>query len=260
MERRTKIVATIGPASEDESRMRALIQAGMNVARMNFSHGSHEEHAERIRRLRHASQRLGMPVTIMMDLQGPKIRTGVLKNEPMELVAGENLTLTTEQIEGENHRVSVDFEDLPNVVQPGSRILLADGNMELRVLSVNPTEVLTEITLGGPLTAHKGVNLPGTMLDIPGFTEKDEEDLAFGVQMGIDAVAMSFVRSPKDLARVRQAIVKYAPDRVDTPIIAKLERPEALENLEAIIDASDGVMVARGDLGVEMSPEEVPIA
>lgn len=260
MERRTKIVATIGPASEDESRMRALIQAGVNVARMNFSHGSHAEHAERIQRLRHASERLGMPVTIMMDLQGPKIRTGVLKNESMELVAGEQLTLTVEQIEGENQRVSVDFEDMPKVVSPGSRILLADGNMELRVLSVTPTEVITEITLGGTLTAHKGVNLPGTTLDIPGFTEKDEDDLAFGVKQGVDAIAMSFVRSPKDLARVRQAIVKYAPDRVDTPIIAKLERPEALENLEAIIDASDGVMVARGDLGVEMSPEEVPIA
>jgi pyruvate kinase len=260
MERRTKIVATIGPATEDEARMRDLITAGMNVARINFSHGTKQEHAERIRRLRHASDELDMPITILQDLQGPKIRTGVLKDDQIELVPGKTLTLTSRQIAGDQQRVSIDFPDLPHVVKPGRRILLADGQMELRVLSTTEDEVITEIVLGGTLTAHKGVNLPGTSLNIPGFTEKDEEDLAFGLTQGIDAVAMSFVRTSEDVLRVRQAITRYASEQVHLPIIAKLERPEALDNLDDIIAAAEGVMVARGDLGVEMSPQEVPIA
>lgn len=260
MERKTKIVVTLGPASEGQEQIAALIKAGMNVARMNFSHGSHADHAERIERLRHTSERLGIPVMIMMDLQGPKIRTGELEQGAVELIAGNKLTLTTENIAGDEQRVSVDFPDLPKTVKPGRRILLADGNMELKVLSVQGTEVETEIILGGTLTPHKGVNLPGTQLNIPGFTDKDEQDLVFGLRHNVDAIAMSFVRTPQDIARVRQAIVKHNPDMINTPVIAKLERPEALENLEAIIDAADGVMVARGDLGVEMSPEEVPIA
>jgi pyruvate kinase len=260
MKRRTKIVATIGPASETEGRIREMIEAGMNVARMNFSHGTHADHATRIQRLRHASERLGNPITILQDLQGPKIRTGVLATESIDLIPGNNITLTSQLVPGDNQRVFVDYPDLPRVVKPGSRILLADGHMELQVLSTNDEDVLTEVILGGKLTAHKGVNLPGAHLDIPGFTEKDEEDLIFGLSEGIDAVAMSFVRTAKDIGRVRQAIAKYAPARVNLPIIAKLERPEALENLDAIMEAADGVMVARGDLGVEMSPEEVPIA
>jgi pyruvate kinase len=260
MERRTKIVATIGPATEDEDSMRDLITAGMNVARMNFSHGSHENHAERIRRMRRASESCGIPVTIMMDLQGPKIRTGKLKTGQINLVPGKTITLTTRTVLGDENLVSVDYPELPRVLEPGKRILLADGIMELKVLAVSGTEIQTEILLGGTLTDHKGVNLPGAKLDIPGFTKKDEEDLAFGLQQSVDAIAMSFVRSPQDIQRVKDAIREYAPDKIDTPVIAKLERPEALENLEEIIQASDGVMVARGDLGVEMSPEEVPIA
>lgn len=260
MERRTKIVATLGPATQSETQMRELLQAGMNVARLNFSHGNHQEHAERVKRLRQTSERLGIPVTILQDLQGPKIRTGVLQQEAVTLIAGNTLTLTTKKIVGDEQKVSIDFPDLPNVIRPGNRVLLADGHMELKVLAVQEDEIVTEVILGGILSAHKGVNLPGIRLDIPGFTEKDEQDLAFGLMQGIDAVAMSFVRTAKDISRVRQAIARHAPNQVNLPIIAKLERPEALENLDAIIDASDGVMVARGDLGVEMSPEDVPIA
>jgi pyruvate kinase len=260
MQRRTKIVATIGPASQDETAVRALIQAGMNVARLNFSHGAYEDHARRIQTIRQASHRLEQPVTILQDLQGPKIRTGVLQAGRVELVAGKTLRLTTEAVPGDAELVSVDFPGLPACVQPGSRILLADGHMELKVLSVQGSVIETQIVLGGVLTPHKGINLPGVQLDIPGFTEKDEADLAFGLQQGVDAIAMSFVRTALDVSRVRKAIARLAPDRVHTPIIAKLERPEALENLESIISAADGVMVARGDLGVEMSPQEVPIA
>lgn len=260
MERRTKIVVTLGPATQDEHTIYELINAGVNVARMNFSHGTYDEHADRIKKVRHASDRLGLPVTILQDLQGPKIRTGVLKDRQISLIPGEQLVLTTRQIEGQPGIVPVDYPDLPRAVQIGGRILLADGHMELKVLSKSQEEVVTEIILGGMLTARKGINLPGARLDIPGFTEKDEADLQFGISQDIDAVAISFVRSAADVGRVRKAIASYAPERPNLPIIAKLERPEALDNLDAIIAAADGVMVARGDLGVEMSPQSVPIA
>ena len=260
MKRRAKIVATIGPASRDKHILRNLIQAGMNVARLNFSHGQYEDHAQTIQDLRYMCERFGHPVTILQDLQGPKIRTGNLENGSIELKAGNRLTLTTEEILGNEQQISVDLPDLPFFLHPGSRILLADGQMELVVRECGENRIETEIVLGGRLTPHKGVNLPGVRLNIPGFTEKDEADLAFGLEQGVDMVAISFVRFAQDVARVRQAMARLNPDRVDTPIIAKLERPEALENLDAIIHAADGVMVARGDLGVEMSPQKVPIA
>ncbi|MCB9134160.1 MAG: pyruvate kinase [Anaerolineales bacterium] len=260
MKRRAKIVATIGPASRDKHILRNLVQAGMNVARLNFSHGVYEDHIQTIQDLRYLCERLGHPVTILQDLQGPKIRTGELENKQIELVVGKNLTLTTESIVGNLDRVSVDFPDLPFFVRPGSRILLADGKMELIVRQCSGNEIETEVVFGGTLTPHKGVNLPGARLNIPGFTEKDEHDLAFGLENGVDMIAISFVRTAQDVGRVRQAIARLNPDRVDTPIIAKLERPEALENLDEIIHTADGVMVARGDLGVEMSPQQVPIA
>jgi pyruvate kinase len=260
MKRRAKIVATIGPACRDKHILRTLIQSGVNVARLNFSHSTYEDHIQAIQDLRYLSHRLGQPVTILQDLQGPKIRTGNLAGHAIELVAGNRLTLTTEPILGNQEIVSVDFPDLPFFVRPGSRILLADGQMELLVKACSGKKIETEIAFGGTLTAHKGVNLPGTRLTIPGFTEKDELDLAFGLENGVDMVAISFVRTAQDVARVRQAIARLNPERVDTPVIAKLERPEALENLEDILHAADGVMVARGDLGVEMSPQEVPIA
>lgn len=232
----------------------------MNVARLNFSHGTYADHAQTIHDLRYLCDRLGHSVSILQDLRGPKIRTGELESPSIELKAGNKLTLTTEKLPGNERLISVDFTDFPFFVRPGSRILLADGQMELIVLGCDGTQIETKVILGGRLTAHKGVNLPGVRLDIPGFTEKDELDLAFGLEQGVDMVAISFVRTAQDIARVRQAMAHLNPGRVDTPIIAKLERPEALENLDAIIQAADGVMVARGDLGVEMSPQQVPIA
>lgn len=260
MERRTKIVATIGPASQDEKTIQQLLEAGLNVARLNFSHGSYDNHAIVYQRLREVSARLNQPLTILQDLQGPKIRTGNIKGGSVPLIAGRKIYLTTEPIEGDEKCVSVDYPLLPQAVKPGNRILLDDGNLELLVLSTTPHQVEAQIILGGELKPHKGVNLPGAALDIPGFTQKDREDLAFGLQLGIDAVAVSFVRSANDIHTVREVISHLSPARVNTPIIAKLERPEALENLESIVHAAEGVMVARGDLGVEMPPEVVPIA
>jgi pyruvate kinase len=260
MERRTKIVATLGPASQDEHTIRELIQAGMNVARLNFSHGTYSDHALRIERIRRISNELGTPITILQDLQGPKIRTGEIAGGSVQILPGQAFVLTTEPVIGDAKQVSVDYPGLPASVKPGSRILLDDGNLELEVKSVSGERVETLVSLGGILKSHKGVNLPGSLLDIPGFTSKDEADLAFGLQQGVDAVAMSFVRSAKDVETVRSAISRLAPERSWTPIISKLERPEALRNLAEIVHASDGVMVARGDLGVEMSPETVPIA
>jgi len=232
----------------------------MNVARLNFSHGDYEDHRVVVERIRYFSDRLGQPITILQDLQGPKIRTGKIENDSAVLTAGHTLILTTEDITGDEKKIPVDFPDLPNYVQPGSRILLADGYLELAVQSVQDSKIETIVVQGGVLRSHKGINLPGAKLNIPGFTEKDEQDLGFGLEIGVDAVAISFVRTAQDVTRVRSAIAHQNPNRIHTPIIAKLERPEALDNLEEIIDIADGVMVARGDLGVEMSPEKVPIA
>ena len=255
-----KIVATIGPASQDEVMIGHLILAGMNVARLNFSHGTHENHAEVFHRIRDTSEKLKKPVTIIQDLQGPKIRTGDLKNGQIELKPGQKLLLTTQKILGNDQIVSVDFNDLPRSVSTGGRILLDDGNLELAVIKIEEQQVETRVVLGGILKPHKGVNLPGANLDIPSLTEKDLDDLAFGIKMGIDAVAISFVRSPKDIVGVKHAISRFSIDNKAIPVIAKLERPEALDNLEKIVEISDGVMVARGDLGVEMPAETVPIA
>lgn len=260
MVRKTKIVATIGPASQDENTITQLIQAGVNVARINFSHGDHLIHAKVIQRLRDVSQRLGLPVTILQDLQGPKIRIGDLRHSKVQLIPGQSFKLTTRSIQGDNHHVSVDLPELPAYVKPGDKILLDDGNMELVVISTEEENVITRVVIGGMLKPRKGINLPGVMLDIPGFTEKDQADLTFGIEHEVDMVAVSFVRSDKDVEQVREAIIKSTHEQAELPIIAKLERPEALENLDAIVETADGVMVARGDLGVEMSPEVVPIA
>jgi pyruvate kinase len=258
--RRTKIVVTLGPATSDRHMIESLVDAHVDVVRLNFSHGSHQEHSERIKLIRQITEQKGYPVTLLQDLQGPKIRTGEISGGAVNLTQGESLTLTVEPVVGNEKIVSVDFDDLPNCVQPGGKIMLDDGSLELVVVDVDESRVQTRCVLGGVLKPHKGVNLPGANLNIPAFTEKDAEDLEFGLQNGIDAVAMSFVRTPHDLTPVRQAIHSLAPDRRHIPIIAKLERPEALENLHEIIQISDGVMVARGDLGVEMPPEAVPIA
>ena len=260
MNRKAKIVATLGPACRSEQVLTKLIRAGVDVARINFSHGTHEEHEETIHLLRKISKKLQIPVTILQDLQGPKIRVGDLENNQVELVPGHKLTLTTKKVIGNANRVSVDFINLPSSVKNGGKILLDDGSLVLKITSIGHDYVETEVVVGGILKPHKGVNLPGASLDIPALTEKDRIDLAFGLKQGVDAIALSFVRSRRDIAHLRQEIVKLSPTQADIPIIAKLEHPDAIKNLHEIIHVSDGVMVARGDLGVELSPEEVPIA
>jgi pyruvate kinase len=259
MDRCAKIVATIGPASQDEATLERLLQVGVDVARLNFSHGSHSDHAEVIARLRSLANRRGKPVCILQDLQGPKIRTGEIVGS-VTLATGQSLTLTTRHVTGDSHLISVDFLNLPRTVQPGGRILLDDGNLELVVIAVGEETVETRVVEGGVLKPHKGVNLPGAKLGISSLTEKDKVDLAFGLEQEVDVVALSFVRTADDIILLRQTIAQLRPDCTDIPIIAKLERPEALDNLEAILTVTDGVMVARGDLGVEMPPEAVPIA
>ncbi len=260
MERCTKIVATIGPASQDEKTILALIQSGLNVARLNFSHGTRADHAEAYRILRESAHKLGKALTIIQDLQGPKIRTGELRRGNVELVAGQSIRLTTQDIIGDSNQVSVDLPILTQCLDSGSTILLDDGNIELRVNALGDDYVDTQVVQGGILLPHKGVNLPGATIDIPSLTEKDEADLEFGINLGIDAVAASFVRTGEDVMLIRQAINRYSRREIAIPVIAKLERQEALENLEAIVNIADGLMVARGDLGVEMPPEAVPIA
>ena len=260
MPRKAKIVATIGPASQDEQSIRTLIQAGMNVARLNFSHGKHAEHQQVFNRIRQAAQDMGRAVCILQDLQGPKIRTGNLPDSGVVLTVGKVINLTTRDVPDLADAVPVDFPELPSSVQPGGRILLDDGNLELQVLDTSADTVRTKVVVGGVLKSHKGINLPGACINIRALTEKDESDLAFGLNLGVDAVALSFVRTADDIRYIKDLITRLAPQRADTPVIAKLERPEALNNLDEIIKLADGVMVARGDLGVEMSPQEVPAA
>ena len=261
MNRKAKIVATIGPASQSESVMEQLVQAGMNVARMNFSHGTHDEHAERISLIRKVSEKLGVSIGILQDLQGPKIRVGALP-EPLQLSEGEIVTLyatgTTAPDDGGQH-IPVDFRQLFDSVRTSDRLLLDDGRLTLEVVSVKDRNTLNaRVIVGGPLGSHKGINLPGIRLRISGFTEKDEADLAFGIAQGVDALAISFVRTAEDVKKVRYAMERFSDGKRLPLLIAKLEKPEAVENLETILDIVDGVMVARGDLGVELPPERVP--
>jgi len=261
MTRKAKIVATIGPASQDEDVLEKLISAGMNVARMNFSHGTHEEHAERIAIVRKVSEKLGKSVGILQDLQGPKIRVGQL-DEPIQLSEGEMVTLyvtgTYPPIDCEQ-QIPVDFRQLFDSVRTSDRLLLDDGRLALEVVTVKDRNALTaKVIVGGPLTSHKGINLPGIRLRISGFTDKDEADLAFGIEQNVDAVAISFVRTAEDVKKVRYAMERFSIGGRMPMLIAKLEKPEALDNLDEIIDIVDGVMVARGDLGVELPPERVP--
>jgi len=258
--RSAKIVATIGPASQDEETIQKLIMSGVNITRLNFSHGTHAIHAVVYERIRRISQSVNCPVTILQDLQGPKIRTGEILGNQIEIHKGQLFTLTTQELCGDENQVSVDFPQLIESATPGGKILLDDGNLELEIISVSSDQVKTRVIQGGILKSHKGVNLPGAKIEIPGFTEKDLEDLKFGIELGVDAIAVSFVQKAADILSVRQAIKIIASDDTSIPIIAKLERPTALDNLDEILSVSDGVMVARGDLGVEMPPEEVPIA
>jgi pyruvate kinase len=255
--RHSKIVCTIGPASRSPQMIDQLLRAGMDVARLNFSHGTHEEHAKNISVLRAAAVKHEKPIAILADLQGPKIRTGPLAGGgPVLLRTGQSFVITTQKILGDSTRVNTTFTPLPREVHRGDRILLSDGLIELRVLQVRDKQVICEVVNGGALGEHKGINLPGVKLRVPAMTPKDRADLLFALKHGADYIAVSFVRRPEDVVLAKRLIRRAGKD---TPVIAKLEKPEAIENLDAILRAADGVMVARGDLGVEMNPERVPV-
>jgi len=237
--------------------MRDLMRLGMDIARLNFSHGTHEDHARNIQRLRRAASREGRTVCILQDLQGPKIRTGLLEQrKPVLLKTGSIVTITPDDSPGNATRISTTFPDLARELSAGARILLSDGLIELRVRSTRGKNVLCDVINGGMLGEHKGINLPGVALSIPALTEKDRKDLEFGLRSGVDAVALSFVRTAADVKAVKQIIASHSSD---IPVIAKLEKPQAIDHLEDILEAADGVMVARGDLGVELAPEKVPV-
>ncbi len=256
MKARTRIVCTLGPASDSEDTIRALLRAGMDVARLNFSHGDHAGHAARIERVRRIAQEQGSVVAILGDLQGPKIRVGEITNDGVLLQAGQTLTLTAQPVTGTADRVHVDFPQLAESVRVGNRILLDDGLIELQVVSAAGAEVVTRIVTGGTLKPHKGVNLPGVALKISALTDKDRADLEFAVGQGVDYIALSFVRRPEDVVELKRLL---AARGALIPVIAKIEKPEAIAQIDAIIAAGDGVMVARGDLGVEAPPEQVPL-
>jgi pyruvate kinase len=258
---RTKIVCTIGPASRQPEILCQLIQAGMDVARLNFSHGSPAEHAENITRIRAAAREVGKPVAILADLQGPKLRVGTMEGEGVLLREGDEATLTTERVIGrEPSALPVQYQGLPRLVQPGNHILLDDGLLELEVLSVSEAEICCSVLVGGILKSNKGMNLPRAALDIPSITAKDRRDLAFALARGVDWIALSFVRTAAEVLELKALIADLLPSGGHVPVMAKIEKPEALDNITEIIDASDGIMVARGDLGIEIRPEEVPIA
>jgi len=255
--RHSKIVCTLGPATNSPRMIRRLLEAGMDVARLNFSHGTHETHAQSIAMVHAAASELGKTVGILADLQGPKIRTGPLAGGgTVNLRTGQQFVITTAKILGDSTRANTTFRPLPREVKSGDRILLSDGLIELRVEKVRGPEVICRVINGGVLGEHKGINLPGVKLRVPALTPKDREDLRFALAHEVDFIAVSFVRRPEDVL-VAKALIRRA--KKDTPVIAKLEKPEAIENLEGILRVSDGVMVARGDLGVEMNPETVPV-
>jgi pyruvate kinase len=254
--RRAKIVATLGPASNTEPVFRELVRAGVDVVRLNFSHGTHEEKLALIAMIRKVSREEEKPLCILGDLQGPKIRTAKLVDrKPVLLKAGERLTITPREILGTAEIVSTTFKTLAENVEPGSRILLSDGLIELRVTEVQDQDVVCEIINGGMLGENKGINLPGIPVKVPSLTEKDEIDLEFALKNGVDAIAVSFVRTSDDIRLVRRRVAEF---NSETWIIAKLEKPQALEHLDSILEEADGIMVARGDLGVEVPPEQVP--
>ncbi len=256
---RTKIICTLGPSSSDAGVLLRLLQAGMDVARLNFSHGTHDEHRAVLGALREASAKTGRTVAVLQDLQGPKIRIGALSTPSVELHKGARFTITTEPVPGDAARVSTDFAGLPADVRPGEPILVDDGRIRLRVLAVEGTAVVCEVVVGGTLSSHKGINLPGVPVNIPSLTPKDLQDLAWGVSNGVDYIALSFVRSADDIRSLRREIGRLAGDPKALPVLAKIEKPQAVRNLDAIITESDGVMIARGDLGVELPPEDVPV-
>ena len=256
MIRRTKIIATIGPASQSPEMVRSLIEAGMDVARLNFSHGDHETHRQAIETLRAVAKEIGRPIGVLQDLQGPRLRTGQLSNEgPIRLEPESTFDLCVESVPGTAESVHIDYPSLPDEVRPGDTILIDGGQIELQVTEVDTEQVRTRVVNGGELRANAGLNIPGAVLSAPPLTDKDRTDLALGIEMGVDWVALSFVQSAKQVIELSEVMDTMG---AEIPIIAKLERPEAVEDLENILSAAAGVMVARGDLGVEVTAERVP--
>jgi len=253
--RRTKIVCTIGPASESEKVIRGLIQSGMDVARLNFSHGNYATHQRTIRTIRRIARRLDKPVALLQDLPGPKIRVGPIEGNRVTLQTGKPFALTTRKILGNHQMVSVSYRDFPQSVKKGDPILLGDGEIELEVLKRNSAGVTCKITVGGALSSHKGIHFPRGSLDLPSLTPQDKRDMAFGIEQGVDFVALSFVRDSQDIIQARHEMKKKG---AEIPIIAKIEKHEALDHIDSILEAVDGIMVARGDLGLEIPPEGIP--
>ncbi|SHJ65111.1 pyruvate kinase [Reichenbachiella agariperforans] len=253
--KRAKIIATLGPASEDKETIKKLIHAGADVFRLNFSHGTHQDHLERINTINEVNEELGTNVCKLQDLQGPKIRIGEMENGGAEIVSGQTLTIITEDIVGTSDKVSTTYKPLATDVSEGDFILIDDGNLQVEVVSTNGSEVVTKVIHGGILKSRKGINLPDTAISSPSLTEKDREDLEFGLEHDVDWVALSFVRNAKDIEELREIIASKGKT---TKIIAKIEKPEAVADIDEIIEATDAIMVARGDLGVEVQMEDVP--
>ena len=254
--RRAKIVATLGPATESYEMIRAIIDAGVDVTRMNLSHGSYAEHEVRFANVRKAADDSGRPVAILVDLQGPKIRLGKFTDGPHELAVGDTFKITAEDVPGTKELVSTTFKGLPGDVKPGDYLLIDDGKVRVQVESVDGPVVTTKVIVAGPVSNNKGINLPGVAVSVPALSDKDEADLRWGLHAGADIIALSFVRNAADVTRVHEIM---AEEGRKVPVIAKIEKPQAVDNLEEIIDAFDGIMVARGDLGVELPLEAVPI-
>ncbi len=258
---RTKIVATLGPASEDSATVRDLIEAGADVLRLNFSYGDHRSHGAAIRTVREAVRELETPVAVLQDLQGPRIRTGLLKgHESVRLERDASVTLRVGEFEGDAREIPISYERLPDDVAAGDRIMLRDGMIELEVTATGGDRVECRVLTGGRLDEHEGINVPDVELSISSPTDKDLEDLRFGLEQEVDFVALSFVRAAADINRLKDAVEQATGSREAVPVVAKIERPEAVSNLREILLAADGVMVARGDLGIEMPTEAVPVA
>ena len=256
MPRKTKIIATIGPASNNRDMLEKLVEAGMNVARLNFSHGNYETHGEIIQTIRSIARMMNRPVGILLDLQGPKIRVGKLQDgQPVRLKRNATFSITSRPIVGTAEIVSTTYQNLPEDVKKNDTILLDDGLIRLQVMSVRGDTVKCRVVNGGHLKENKGINLPGVIVSAPSLTEKDKRDVNFGIQNGVDFFALSFVRTAEDLQQIKSIMNKKG---VSIPVIAKIEKPEAVENLSSILEEADGIMVARGDLGVELQPEQVP--
>jgi len=254
--RRAKIVCTLGPATSSPERLKGLIDAGMNVARLNFSHGDHADHEAVYEQVRRQARAAGVAVAILADLQGPKIRLGRFVDGPYEWRTGDTVTITSEDVEGTKDRVSCTYNKLPEEVKASDRLLIDDGKVAVEVISVTGPDIKCRVVEGGMVSNNKGISLPNVAISVPALSEKDSEDLRFALRLGVDWIALSFVRSPEDIKLVQHIM---AEENIHRPVIAKVEKPEAVANLEAIVDAFDGVMVARGDLGVEMPLDQVPL-